>query len=131
MNEEILFQVVIPGRARILKNSKKLVRPRGSRRMIPVSSDRYKRWELFAQMFIARAFRGKSIDFPVNVEMKFFFKDHQHEPDLSNLYQGVEDILQKCGVLVNDKFIYSHDGSAKVFGDGAERVEVTVKKFVK
>jgi len=32
-------------------------------------------------------------------------------PDLSNLYQLVEDCLESSGVLENDRLIQSHDGS--------------------
>lgn len=127
---EILFHCVIPGRTRILKNNKKLIRLRGSGRMIPVSSDRYKKWELFASLFIARARKNPTIDFPVNLKIIFYFKDHQHEPDLSNAYQGVEDVLQKCDVIKNDKLVYSHDGSRKVFGSAVESVEIWVTKSV-
>lgn len=128
---EVLFQCVIPGRARILKNNKKLIRLKSTGRMIPVSSDRYKKWEIFASLFISRARKLKTIDYPVNVQMVFYFKDHQHESDLSNCYQGIEDTLQKCDVIKDDKLIYSHDGSRKVFDEANERVEIIITKFVK
>jgi Holliday junction resolvase RusA-like endonuclease len=127
-NPEILFQCVIPGRVRILKNSKKIIKLRGSNRRIPVPSLRYKRWEIYASLFIVRAKKGKPIDFPVNVSMRFYFKDHQHEADLSNLIQGPEDALQKYDVLKNDKFIYSLDGSRKIFGSDKECVEIIITR---
>ena len=128
--EAVLFSCTIPGRSRILKNSKRLVRNRKTGRMFPIASDIYKRWEIYAAMFIRRAKTDPTIDYPVTVSMRFYFKDHAHEPDLSNLYQGVEDLLQKEGVITNDKLIYSHDGSRKVFGDKNERVEVVVTRFL-
>ena len=38
-------------------------------------------------------------------------------PDLSNLYQGPEDALQKAGILENDSLIHSHDLSRRIPGD--------------
>lgn len=38
-------------------------------------------------------------------------------PDLSNLYQIVEDELQKVGIIENDHLIASHDGSRRLPGD--------------
>ena len=97
--------------------------------MFPISSDRYKQWEIYASMFIGKAKAGKPvIDFPINLCVKFYFNDHQHEPDLSNLYQGLEDVLQKMNVIKNDKLIYSHDGSKKLFDDTKERIEITITK---
>ena len=97
--------------------------------MFPIASEVYKRWEIFAAMFIRRAKTSATIDFPISVSMIFYFKDHAHEADLSNLYQGVEDILQKEDVISNDKLIYSHDGSRKVFGDKNERVEIKITRL--
>jgi Holliday junction resolvase RusA-like endonuclease len=60
---------------------------------------------------------------PVNLKAQFYFGNRKNEPDLSNLYQGIEDVLQKAGVIQNDKQIVSHDGSRKIFGESA-RVEI-------
>ena len=124
--EDILFECVIPGRPGILKNSKKIIVVRGRR--IPVPSDRYNLWEKVASLYVYRLRPVTVIDFPVNLQAVFYFKNHAHEPDLSNSYQGIEDILAKQGVLKNDKLIYSHDGSRKVFGEPVERIEIKVTR---
>lgn len=121
---DVLFKCVIPGRPGILKNSKKLIRAGG--RVFPVSSDKYKKFEAFAYMHITKARKGMLIDFPVNVCMKFYCKNHAHEFDLSNAYQGLEDVLQKALIISNDKLIYSHDGSRKIFDDENERIEIEI-----
>jgi Endodeoxyribonuclease RusA. len=64
------------------------------------------------------------INYPVNVMMRFHFNENdfftkkkersKRIPDLSNLYQLVEDALQKAGVLENDYWIESHDGSKRL-----------------
>ncbi|XGC82056.1 RusA family crossover junction endodeoxyribonuclease [Bdellovibrio bacteriovorus] len=127
---EILFQCVIPGRARILKNGKAIRLNRKTKRPFIGTNDRYQAWALYASCFIARAnVLKKPIDFPVRLTCKFYFKDHMHEPDLSNAYQGIEDLLQQLHVLKDDKLIYSHDGSEKIFGEEKERVEITLSRI--
>lgn len=121
---EVLFKCTIPGRAGILKNSKKLVRAGG--RIFPVSSDKYKKWEAFAYLCIKKAKLGPTISGPVNVSMKFYFKNHAHECDLDNLFAGPNDVLQKALVIENDKLVYSFDGSRKVFDDPNERIEIEI-----
>jgi len=37
-----------------------------------------------------------------------------NEPDLSNLYQLPEDVMQKAGIIEDDQQIESHDGSRRV-----------------
>jgi Holliday junction resolvase RusA-like endonuclease len=75
---------------------------------------------------------------PVHVEMKFFFTKDEYFtkqgnmnkkiPDLSNLYQLVEDCLQKANVIENDYLIESHDGSRRLVGDRME-LEITIREF--
>lgn len=47
-------------------------------------------------------------------------------PDQSNLYEGVQDVLQDAGVLSNDYWVVSHDGSDRVRAKAAPGVEVVV-----
>lgn len=125
---EILFRVTIPGRAGILKNGKKLCRNRATGKMFMRSSDRYEAWSKMAYLHIKQARIPSTINFPVNMAAKFYFKDKQSEADLSNLYQGVEDLLEDAGVLANDRLIVSHDGSGKFFGEEPRvEVELTAK----
>lgn len=50
--------------------------------------------------------------------------------DLSNLYQMVEDSLQKSGIICNDTQICSHDGSRRVSSDGTEYyLEIELRKY--
>lgn len=125
---KILFECVIPGRPGILKNSKQIVRTRSGKTFLK-ASDKYAIWEKMAFQFIAKAGREQQIDFPVNLKCEFYFINHQYEPDISNAYQGIEDLLQKAKVLLDDKLIYSHDGSKKIFGARNDRIEITITPF--
>jgi Holliday junction resolvase RusA-like endonuclease len=129
MSGEPLFKCVIPGRARILKNGKSIKKNFVTGKRFIGKSDRYARWEVFAKIFIYRSKPpAKPINFPVILKLTLYLKNHQHEPDLSNAYQGVEDILQKCGVIVNDRLIGGHDGSRKII-DPNEPERVVVELF--
>ena len=53
--------------------------------------------------------------------------------DLSNLYQSLEDALEKAQVIKKDFQVSSHDGSRRILGvpKGSERAEIEIKKFWK
>lgn len=124
---EVLFFCRLPGRARVLKNGKKIIYSRKHRRRIPVPSDIYARWATVAKLFLARAISRPCIETRVNMCAKFYFKNKAHWPDLSNAYQGIEDLLQECGAIKNDRQIGGHDGSRLIFDpEGPERVEITL-----
>lgn len=46
--------------------------------------------------------------------------------DLSNLYQGPEDALQKANIILDDAQIESHDGSCRVYGSKGKAIEVAL-----
>ena len=125
----ILFSCTLTGRVKQKKNSMR-IRRHGYFKSSIAPSDVYELWATDAALEISSAWRRRPpIRKPVNAKMVFYLKNHQHEADLSNMYQGIEDLLQECGVLVNDKLIYSHDGSRKVFGQALERVEIELTPF--
>lgn len=83
--------------------------------------------------------RVDTIDFDVNAKIVFFFpesvyftkagKRSNKVGDLSNLYQNVEDCLQKAQILQNDSLIASHDGSARKPIEGSKyMLEIVLTK---
>lgn len=129
--DEVLYRCVIPGRARILKNGKQAKINYSTGQAYLQGNKRFAGWRIFAESFLVRAMPDKfrRIDFPVNLSVRFYLKDHQHELDTSNGYQGIEDLMQKLGIIKNDKLIYAHDGSGKIFGATRERVEITLTRM--
>jgi Holliday junction resolvase RusA-like endonuclease len=87
-------------------------------------------WERVARLYVreARLLNHVLIKEPVNMRALFYFKNHQSEPDLSALYEGIADVLEKEGVIENDRLIYGHDGSRKIFGE-EPRIEVELWAF--
>lgn len=123
--KNILFRVIIPGRPYVKKNNQRAVGNGKFKRII--YSPQYKKWEgiahakILESLYNAGSFRA--IIAPVNMCALFYFANRQAEPDLSALYEGIQDVLQKAGVIENDKLIYAHDGSRKIFGQ-EPRVEI-------
>lgn len=128
-----ILKFSMKGRSGIKKNSRINFVQRGRQMSLP--SKKYSQFEKELKTVIALAMIDQGIqepiNVPVNLKLVIHFKNHQNEPDLSNSYQGIEDCLEDCGVLVNDKLIYSHDGSAKVFGAKEDwfEVELTTKEL--
>lgn len=109
-----LFHCYLPNRCPIKKNTAKRYR------FGVVYSDAYKAWEKesIPIMRIEKMRQGifKPIDYPIQVKAIFFYASHQWESDLSNALEGPNDLLTKCGIITDDKLIYSLDGSRKIFG---------------
>jgi Holliday junction resolvase RusA-like endonuclease len=130
MSEEILFSCTIPGRTAIKKNGKQIKMNFRTKKRFIGSSDKFEEWALYAAPFIMRAKKDILINFPINLCAKFFFKNHQWECDLSNCYEGIQDLMQKCEIYVDDKLIHSHNNSEKIFGEHNERIEITITRKI-
>lgn len=124
----ILFKAILEGRSAIKKNGKSAFIRNGQ--AFITTSKNYKIWEKQATLQLlqlkARAFGVLPIRIPLNISFKFHFPTHQWEADLSNLIQGPEDILQKTGIIEDDKLIYSLDGSRKIFGADRFYTEIEI-----
>lgn len=131
---EILFSCIINGRAIVKKNTQRVVGSGRSRRVI--YSPKYLEWKCAAMTAINMALARheikhgtfKAIDLPMNLKVLFYFTNHSAEADLSNLYEGIQDLLQAQGVIANDRLIHGHDGSRKIFGQG-ERMEIEITEL--
>lgn len=73
---------------------------------------------------LKRDLKIETITYPVSVKMIFEFENYytakgimnKKLPDMSNLYQLVEDCLQKSGIIFDDYLIENHDGSCRRHG---------------
>jgi Holliday junction resolvase RusA-like endonuclease len=115
----LLFKCIIPGRPYLKKTTMRRFRNGGFK-----FSDNYLQWQDQARLAIRAAVRMQQPSrFPIRCQIRLcvlsYFENHQSEPDLSALYEGIQDLLQAEGVIENDRLIYSHDGSTKIFGQGA------------
>lgn len=126
---ELLFEVVIPGRVGIKKNSRRIFKnDYGQTKNIP--SVNFKNWESVAIAFVHQAMRKqrllKPIEGPVSAYFEFHFKNQRALPDVSNCVEGPQDVLQAVGVLQNDRQIDHVEAKRAVCG-----VEQTIVKLFK
>lgn len=109
----VLFEVLIPGRVGIKKNSKRIISIKQRLRLI--SSTKYMSWEKQALGYLHSLKLPLTIEGPLKAHFQFNFKNRQHQSDLDNLLGGPMDVLQKAGIIKNDNQI-CHIEALKVFG---------------
>jgi len=118
----ILFQATVDGRPIIKKNTARHYRGR------VVYSPKYVQWSWKAIAEFQRVRRAtelKTIDYYIAADVVFYLKNHQSEPDCSNLVEGSQDCLTKSFVIKDDKFIQVLH-VRKVFGE-EPRTEITLR----
>ena len=119
-----MITLVIPGSPRTKKNSGRIVHA-GGLRLLPS-----KAWEQWANqvspMLRAWALRNRlqPIAYPVNCAA-IFYRDADRG-DAVGFYQGLADVLEKAGIVENDKFIVSWDGSRLRKDAARPRVELAL-----
>ncbi|MGZ3773029.1 MAG: RusA family crossover junction endodeoxyribonuclease [Pseudobdellovibrionaceae bacterium] len=120
MSEKLLFRCLIPGRVAIKKNGTQRKYSWKHKRAYTAPSDRYEKWAEDAAIYVKDARNRFKITAPLtgllHVKFTFCFENRQWEPDLSNCYEGPQDVMQEAGVFEDDQLIHSHDGSRKIFG---------------
>jgi len=100
-------KLIITGQPVTKKNST-VVRCLNGKPLV-LQSRAYRAYEKKAVSAIT-AEQGKTFVGPVKVRVLYWLKD-QRRPDLTNLLQATADILEKAGVIANDRNIMSWDGS--------------------
>lgn len=124
-----LFTCTIPGRPIVKKNTQRVVGLRGGSRRVVYSAN-YTKWAnaactaVYGSLIVNRA----TIRHPITGVFRFYFKNYASEPDVSNLIEGPQDILTKCGVIEDDKLI-KRVIAEKFFGH-EPRVEIELYEYV-
>jgi Holliday junction resolvase RusA-like endonuclease len=124
---EPLPLLTLHGRPSVLKNSKRIFSRGRGKRAIVLPSSKYEAWEENAMATLSRSFKRPLIIDPVCVRYEFFFATRQAEPDVSNLIEGPQDVLQKAGVIKNDRLVMRVIGG-KYFGHDP-RTEILISPY--
>lgn len=103
----------IEGKVRSKKNGKQIAFNKKTGRRFVRSSDLFKQWEIEAKaqlimqrdVFIQQYGSIFPMKGPLRLTIRFAMQGLAHEPDLSNLIEGPQDILQEIGIISNDKQI--------------------------
>lgn len=111
---------------RTKKNSSRIIVAGNKKMLIP--SKAYLEFEKNCKYFL----KPLKIDFPINLECKFYMKT-KRKVDLNNLLSAITDVLVKHNVIVDDniKIVESFDGSRVYYDSTNPRVEINIKRSIK
>ena len=125
-----LTLLTLPGRPITKKNSQKIIVNKHTKRPMIIQSDKYRQYERECLLHLAQTVQ-KCYEGPVALQAQYWMPDHKSWPDLIGLLQATSDILQKAGVIKNDKYIIGFDGSKIVGVDKQNpRVEIALWRQV-
>jgi len=126
----MIAEITIPGRPYTKKNSQQICRRTNGAYFIK-QSDTYERYETEV-LWHLKTYRGPKFDGPVRVTCVYWMPSRQSWPDLMGLYQATADILERAGIIENDRDIICMNGS-RIAGVDAEnpRVEIEIEELAK
>jgi Holliday junction resolvase RusA-like endonuclease len=114
--------IKIPGRP-VPKKNNMMARCVNGKPLI-IQSKNYREYEKMALLSLAD-YQGPRFNCPVQVKASYWLADNRR-PDLNNLMAATADILEKAGILKNDRDIVSWDGS-RIMGVSPEpRTEIVI-----
>lgn len=118
----ILFEATIPGRVPVKKNT-----ARHFGRAV-VYSKAYRIWAVEASQLIRNVGINEPISEYFQADFVFYLKNKQWEPDVSNVCEGPQDILESCNIILNDRLI-KHLNAKKVFDPVNPRLEIVLRSL--
>ncbi len=123
------MKIVIPGRPITKKNHMRIITNRRTGRPRVIQSKDYEAYEA-ACLWHLKNYRVRFTG-PVRVKARYWMPDRRSWPDLVGLLQATCDILEKAGIIENDRNVVSLDGS-EIAGVDREnpRVEVEIEEVV-
>lgn len=104
--------IIIPGSPVVLKNSKNVFRGR-------VTHSKKVKNRMEPDLWLVKSkWALPPLNHRISLKIMSYgawFKSDGNIPDASNLYQYPEDILEKAGIITNDRLVEHHDGSRRVY----------------
>lgn len=132
-NPQNVTKIVIKGRPVTKKNHCQIIRNRNTGRPLIIQSSQYRKYEKeFIRQMDANLKELFSKEVHLHLRVLYYLPDGRGKPDLVNLIQATQDILQKFGLYNNDSQIKSLDGS-RIGGIDKDnpRVEIEIKEIMK
>ena len=115
-----MIRLTVTGAPRTKKNSGRIDTRRGRPILFPS-----KAWEKWLKSAVVVGSSPYAINYPVNCRA-IFYRDRRIG-DAVGFYQGLADLLEKRGVVADDKWIVSWDGSRLDSDRERPRVEVELE----
>lgn len=125
-------EITIPGRPITKKNSQQITYNRHTGKRGLIQSQQYRDYETEC-LWILKSYRGPRFkDSKLHVRCQYYMPNRRSWPDLMGLYQATADIIEKAGIIDNDRNIVSMDGS-RIMGIDKEnpRVEIFIEEMEK
>jgi Holliday junction resolvase RusA-like endonuclease len=121
------IKLVITGRPVTKKNHQQIVMAKGRPRIIQA-----KAYYVYAHSAVAQLkeqYQGKHpFKNAIAVSVQYWLPNRRGRPDLNNLLSATADLLEDAGVIENDHFIVSWDGSEIAGMDkNNPRAEITIR----
>jgi Holliday junction resolvase RusA-like endonuclease len=121
--------IVLPGRPITKKNSQQIIYNRRTKRRQVIQSEYYRAYEETC-LWHLKKYRVKYTG-PVWVTARYWMPNKRSWPDLMGLLQATCDILEKAGIIENDRDVVRLDGS-EICGIDKEnpRTEIRIQEVV-
>ena len=121
----MIWSATIYGVPRTKKNSAQIVRAGFRPRLIPSAA--FRAWNKQAQLQLAvlRKNLGDPIDFAINCRAMFYREALRG--DAVGFYQAIADALEEGGIVLDDKYIVSWDGSRMLKDAVNPRIEIVLE----
>lgn len=121
--------IVLPGRPITKKNSQQIIYNRRTKKRQVVQSEYYQAYEE-ACLWYLKKYRVRYTG-PVQVTARYWMPNRRSWPDLMGLLQATCDILEKAGIIENDRDVVRLDGS-EICGIDKEnpRTEIRIQEVV-
>lgn len=120
------MKFIIFGQPITKKNSQQIIM--AGKRPCIIQSKAFRTYEKMAKKQIAILRPSQPIYIPVQVKCLYYLATAR-TPDLCNLMAATHDILEHCGVILNDELIKSVDGSRIIGKDPEPRVEIEIMEM--
>ena len=120
------MKLTIHGQPITKKNSQQIIM--AGKRPCIIQSKAYRAYEKLAKQQIALLGSREPVSGPVTVKCLYYLSTSR-TPDLSNLMAATHDILEGCGVILNDEQIKSVDGTRIMGKSPTPRVEIEIEPF--
>ena len=114
-----IWECTIPIPPRTKKNSQRIISVKGRPLVIP--SKPYKAWEEGCGLYI-----GNAVGITAAVSCRAMIYRDKDLGDASNYYNAIGDMLQKYGIVANDRLIVHWDGSRLLLDRQLPRLELAL-----
>lgn len=120
-----MFTCKIPGRVRIKKNNKRILKNFKTGKHFIGSSKEFDGWAIMAGHYVRRAKAIDCITEPVALKITANFVNMAHMQDGDNIISSIADVLEDNGVIKNDKLFYLVS-CLKQYGQPKDSVEIEI-----